>query len=179
MRKKRTYDIVLISFTAALLAVCSWITVPAGAVPFTMQTFGVFVAALLLGEIKGTVSVIVYILLGAVGLPVFSSFQSGVGVILGATGGYLLGFVFITLIGGFFSRKFSDNTVLTFLGLTLGLIVCYVAGTAWFMIVYLDSAQSVSVLSVLASCVFPYILPDIVKMALAVAVAKKVKGRIL
>lgn len=179
MRQKRTLDVITIALAAAIIAVCSWITIPVGAVPFTMQTFAVFVAALLLGSIRGALAVIIYILLGIVGLPVFSSFQSGLGVLLGATGGFLTGFIFIPLIGGAFSRKFPDNTVLTFVGLILGLVACYSVGTLWFMHVYLDG---ISVSVALTTCVVPYIIPDILKMALAAAVSKKVmpvmKGRI-
>ena len=81
------------ALTAAIIAVCAWITVP-GPVPFTMQTFGVFLALRLLGGKRGSISVALYILLGAAGLPVFSGFKAGIGVLIGPTGGYILGFIF-------------------------------------------------------------------------------------
>lgn len=175
MHKSRTYDIISIALTAAIIVVCSWITIPAGAVPFTMQTFAVFVSALLLGSAKGTLAILIYILLGAVGLPVFASFQSGFGVLFGATGGFLSGFIFITLIGGYFARRFNDNIILTATGLIIGLLYCYTMGTVWFMFVYLDSTSGTSVFTVISTCVLPYVIPDLIKMYLAVIVTKKVK----
>ena len=84
--KSKAYDLVLIALFAALMALCAWVTVPY-AVPFTMQTFGVFLALLLLGGKRGTICMAVYLLLGAVGLPVFSGFRGGVGALVGSTGG--------------------------------------------------------------------------------------------
>lgn len=175
MRKKSTYDIITIALLTAVTAVCSWIIIPTGTVPFSMQTFAVFVSALLLGSAKGTLTVILYLLLGIVGLPVFSSFQAGPGVLLGATGGFLTGFVFITLIGGYFAHRFSNNTIMTVTGLILGLLCCYIMGTVWFIFVYLDSTSEMSVPAVLSICVLPYVIPDLIKMYLAVIVTKKLK----
>ena len=146
---------------AAIIVVCSWITIPFGSVPFTMQTFAVFAAALILGPLKGVIAVVLYLLLGIVGLPVFSAFQAGPGVLMGATGGFLLGFIFIPLVGGLFSAA----------GLLLGLILCYVTGTLWYAFVWLDSA---SVPAVITTSVLPYVIPDIIKCILALVVAKKV-----
>ena len=85
------YDLVMVALFAALIAVCAWVTVP-GSVPFTLQTMGVFLAVGLLGGKRGTLAVLIYILLGCVGLPVFAGFSGGIGVILGSTGGYIVGF---------------------------------------------------------------------------------------
>lgn len=180
MYSKRTYNIIVTGLMAALIAVCSWIAVPFGAIPFTMQTFAVFMTAILTGPVNGTVAVVLYILIGIVGVPVFSAFQSGPGVVLGATGGFIVGFVFITLIGGFFCRKFRGNTVFSVIGLLAGLLCCYVTGVMWYAYGYLDSADIGVVLS---TTVLPYIVPDILKCVLAVIVAKKVgavlKGRMV
>lgn len=173
MQGKRTYNIIIIGLMAAFISACSWITVPFGAVPFTMQTFAVFVTALLLGPIKGSVSVILYLLIGVVGLPVFSAFQAGPGVLLGATGGFLTGFIFITLIGGFFDRKFKNNTVFSVVGLIMGLVCCYAAGVLWYVYGYLDAAN---IGTVILTCVLPYVVPDLLKCTLAVIVAKKVSA---
>ena len=85
-------DMAYISLSAAVIAVCAWITVPF-TVPFTMQTFAVFLAVLLFGSARGMLSILLYIALGAVGLPVFSSFGGGIGVLIGPTGGYIIGFL--------------------------------------------------------------------------------------
>lgn len=175
MQKSRTYNLVTIALTTSIIILCSWITIPTGTIPVTLQTFAIFMCAILLGEKKGTVSLIVYIFLGIVGLPIFSSFQSGFGVLLGATGGYLTGFIFITVIGGFFCRKFSDNTILTYMGLIIGLFLCYVSGTLWYIFVYIKSFSWSNVSSVLLTCVLPYIIPDLIKMQLAITISKKIK----
>ena len=93
----RTIDLVYIALGAVLIAVCSWISIPT-TVPFTMQTFAVFFVLSALGGRRGTMAVIVYVLLGAVGIPVFAQFTSGIGILLGSTGGYIVGFVFIGLV---------------------------------------------------------------------------------
>ncbi|MBR6474866.1 MAG: biotin transporter BioY, partial [Lachnospiraceae bacterium] len=96
-RKYTTLDLIYMAIGAALIAACSWITIPF-MVPFTLQTFAVFTIVGLLGGRKGFLSILVYILLGAVGLPVFSGFKGGIGVLAGTTGGYIIGFLFIALI---------------------------------------------------------------------------------
>ncbi|MBQ1422124.1 MAG: biotin transporter BioY, partial [Firmicutes bacterium] len=98
-----TGDLALVALFAAVMAVCSWITVPA-AVPFTLQTMGVFLAVGLLGGKRGTISVLVYLFLGAIGLPVFSGFAGGLGYMMGATGGYIIGFLFSALIMWFMEK---------------------------------------------------------------------------
>ena len=173
-RKVRTLDAAYIAIGAALIAVCSWISIP-WTVPFTMQTFGVFFVLLLLGGIRGTLSIVVYILLGIVGAPVFSGFAGGVGVILGKTGGYILGFVLTGLIYLIVVEVFGNKTGVRLAALALGLLACYAGGTAWFMYIYLRDVGAVGLVTVLSWCVFPFILPDVVKMGLAYVVAKRVK----
>ena len=94
---------------AVLIAVCSWISIPA-AVPFTLQTFAVFFVLSLLGGKLGTLSILVYILLGAAGIPVFAGFSAGLGVLLGSTGGYIAGFLILGLLV-FMTAVFADISV--------------------------------------------------------------------
>ena len=94
---QKTLDMVYIAVFAVIIAVCSWISVPM-VIPFTLQTFGVFCAVGLLGGKRGTLSVLIYVLLGAVGIPVFSGFSSGIGTLFGVTGGYIMGFIFTALV---------------------------------------------------------------------------------
>lgn len=155
------------AFGAALMAVCAWITVP-GSVPFTLQTFGLFLLLELLGGRQGTLAVVTYLLMGAVGLPVFSGFRGGIGTLLGATGGYLSGFVVTALIYWFLSQRHCPPL----LGLTLGMLGCYGFGTVWYWGLY---AKGTDLLSVLCACVFPFLIPDGLKLFLAHKLSKRLK----
>ena len=114
-------------------------------------------------------------LLGAVGVPVFAGFSGGIGILLGSTGGYIIGFLFVGLIYILFEKFFKKNIVMKIVALVLGLAVCYAFGTAWFMHVYIKNSGEVGLLTVLGWCVFPFIIPDLIKMALAVVVAKRIE----
>ena len=98
-QRSKTYDLVYISILVVLITVCSWISIPL-TVPVTLQTFGVFTAVGLLGGKRGTLAVLVYILMGAIGIPVFSGFTGGIGILAGTTGGYIAGFLFPLLLCG-------------------------------------------------------------------------------
>lgn len=171
----KTKDLALTAIFTAIIVVCSWITVP-GTVPFTLQTFGVFLTTAVLGGKRGTVSVLVYILLGAIGLPVFSNFMGGMGVILGSTGGYIAGFLFTALTMWLFEKIFGKKTIVLAISMLIGLIVCYAIGTAWFMVVYTEKSGAVGLWTTLSWCVFPFIIPDILKLGLAVTLTKKLKS---
>jgi biotin transport system substrate-specific component len=150
---------------AALMAVCAWLTVPVGQIGITMQTFGVFLTLLLLGGCKGTVACGVYLLLGAVGLPVFSGFQGGIGVLLSPTGGYLFGFLLMALCYWAVKKPLGDVAALA-----LGLLLCYGCGTVWFYLMYGGSLWVV-----LLNCVIPYLIPDAIKLLLAISVSKRIR----
>lgn len=170
----QTLDLVHIAIGAALIAVCSWISIPM-TVPFTLQTFAVFFILTLLGGKRGTLSVLVYILLGAVGIPVFAEFTGGLTVLFGSTGGYILGFLLIGLIWICFELFFPGKLWAQITALVLGLIVCYAFGTAWFMVVYSRANGAVGLTTALSWCVLPFILPDLVKLALAFVIARRVQ----
>lgn len=158
--------------SAALTAVCSWISIPT-AVPFTLQTFAVFLTMGLLGGKLGTLSVGVYLLLGAVGLPVFAGFSGGLGALLGATGGYLLGFLLTALVMWGAERLWGNSAPVFLASALLGLALCYLFGSAWFYGVYARSAGAVGMLTVLGWCVFPFVLPDLAKLVLAFALSRR------
>ena len=124
----RVVDLAYMAVCAALIAICSWISIPA-AVPFTMQTFAVFCVLGLLGGKRGTISILVYILLGAVGLPVFAGFSGGIGILFGTTGGYIIGFIFVGLIYWAAEKLFGAKLPLRIAAMVLGLAVCYAFGT--------------------------------------------------
>lgn len=167
-------DLAYVAIGAALIAICSWISIPT-AVPFTLQTFAVFLVLLLLGGERGTLSILVYILMGMVGVPVFAGFSGGMGVILGNTGGYIVGFIFMGLIYYLCTRIFGNKAVVRITAMVLGLIVCYAFGTAWFMHVYIRNSGDIGLLTVLSWCVFPFIIPDVIKLVLALVIGKRVE----
>lgn len=171
--KFRTANLVYIAVGAALIAVCSWISIPT-TVPFTLQTFAVFFVLSLLGGKRGTLSVLVYLLLGAVGVPVFAGFTSGVGILIGNTGGYLLGFLLTGLIYLLAEHFFGSKLPVQIVALVIGLAVCYAFGTMWFMQVYTKANGAVGLGTVLSWCVFPFIPPDLLKLALALVIARRV-----
>ena len=161
-----TRDIATIAMGVALIAVCSWISVPM-TIPFTMQTFAVCLVTALFGLHRGMWTVLCYILLGAVGAPVFAGFSGGFGVLLGTTGGYIVGFLFTALIVGLAVEKFGRSLPVLITSMVIGILVCYVFGTAWFMVVYARKTGPIGLGTALGWCVIPYLLPDAVKIALA------------
>ena len=173
--KSKTYDMAYIAVFTVLMAVCSWISIPAS-VPFTLQTFGVFMAVGVLGGKRGTLSVLIYILLGAVSAPVFSGFKGGLGVLLSNTGGYIVGFLFSALLMWAIERFFGKKPVVQIVSMLAGLLVCYALGTVWFMVVYAKSVGPIGFGAVLSLCVIPFIIPDLVKIALAFVLSRKLRA---
>ena len=171
----RTRDLTYIALFAVLMAVCAWITIPM-TVPFTLQIFAVFAALATLGGRRGTYAVAVYLLLGAVGLPVGAGFQGGLGWLLGTTGGYIVGFLCIALIYWLITARLGESLPVSIAASVLGLLVCYLFGTAWFMAVYARSTGPVGIMAALGWCVFPYVIPDLLKLVLAVTLSQRVKG---
>jgi biotin transport system substrate-specific component len=172
--RNNTYRLVYTGIFAVLLAICSWISIPT-VIPFTLQTFGVFLTVLLLGGRQGSIAISIYLLLGAVGIPVFSNFGAGIGYLLGNTGGYAIGFLFIGLTGWLFEKIFGRKPVSMLLAMILGLLLCYTFGTFWFMNISMKGVGVSGWISALAMCVFPFILPDLCKLILAYFISKRLK----
>ena len=166
---KRIINIVHISLFAILLSICSMITIPM-AVPITLQTFGVFVTCLLIGGKRATLSIIIWILLGIIGLPVFSGFKSGLATLLGPTGGYIIGFIFTALLMWLAENIFPKKITWTIFSMLLGLILCYTIGTIWFVMIYTNTGNNMTISKALSICVLPFILFDILKMFLALII---------
>ena len=167
-------DLVFTAMGIALICVCSWISIPMP-VPFTLQTFAVPVVLLLLGGKRGTLATVIYVIMGAIGIPVFAGFTGGPGILFGSTGGYIIGFIFMGLIYMISTREFGNKKKTQIISLIVGLIICYAFGTAWFMHIYLRDSGEVGLFTVLTWCVFPYIIPDLVKIFLAAVVSDRVK----
>ena len=170
--RSKTLDMVYIALFAVLIAICSWISIPA-TVPFTLQTFGIFVAVGTLGGKRGSLSVLIYLLLGAIGIPVFAGFQGGLGIVLGNTGGYIIGFLLSALFMRRMEKILGKKTWVLALSMVLGLLICYAFGTVWFMLVYAKNVGEIGLWTALGWCVFPFIIPDLVKIALALLICKR------
>ena len=173
--RSKTYDMAYIAIFAVLMAICSWISMPM-AVPFTLQTFGVFMAVGVLGGKRGTFAVLIYILLGAVGVPVFAGFSGGIGVLLNTTGGYIVGFLFSALVMWGMETLWGKKPVVQIASMLVGLIVCYALGTIWFMVVYARNTGAVGLGTVLGWCVIPFIIPDLIKIALAFVLSRRLRN---
>lgn len=168
INKRTLLDIVYIAMFTAIITVCAQISVPLGIiVPFTLQTLGIFVAAAMLGTKRGVLSVIVYILLGLVGLPVFAGFSGGISVLFGPTGGYIIGFVFTALVTGFITNKFGKKIWILIVSMIIGLLLCYVFGTAWFIILYNMQGKAMNLATALSYCVIPFLIADCLKIIVA------------
>lgn len=160
-------NLTYIAMSAAIMAVCAFISVPIG-VSVTMQTFGVLTVSALFGARIGVISVMVYLILGAMGLPVFSGFRGGLGHLMGPGGGYLFGFILTALIVGLLSKK----KIHLWIPMAAGVAACYVLGTLWYAILY---GAGKSFFEIALVCVVPFIPFDIVKIALSVFSVKRLK----
>ena len=160
---------VLCGLFSALLAICAWISIPVFQLTFTLQTFAVFLALFTLGGKWGTLTIGIYLLLGSVGLPVFSGFRGGLGALLGVTGGFLWGFLLTGI------AYWALERVCKPLGICLGLAACYLAGSIW----YSFYAGNAGFGAALLQCVLPYLLPDILKIALAQYLAKRLRRQMV
>lgn len=178
-------DIAGTAMGVALISVCSWISVPSllpTMVPFTMQTFAICLVTALFGLRLGILAVGCYILLGAVGAPVFAEFSGGLAALLGTTGGYIVGFLFTALAVGIAVDTLGRKTPVLIIAMAIGILLCYTFGTAWFVIVYTKNSGAIGVATALAWCVVPYLIPDTIKLALATILTKRLypllsKGR--
>jgi len=183
MRSQKTIRMAEIALMSAVLCVVSPFTIPVpmSPVPLSLSLFAVYLAAVLLGAKRGTICVLIYVLLGMVGLPVFSGFSGGIGVLLGPTGGYIIGYIPCALLTGVLAerkrlvkteaeqqkrvqrwRKITWNTV----AMVLGTLICYACGTAWFLVIM---GGTYTLMQALVICVVPYLIFDITKIFAAAA----------
>ena len=165
-KNKKLLSIVYIPLFAVLMSVCAWIYVPF-VVPFTMQTFAVFLALNFLGGRRGTVAILLYLSIGAVGVPVFSGFTSGIGALLGQNGGYMLSWLLGGLVCCLFDALPIKKSVSRLISSVIALLLCYAVGTVWYVAVYTRTGSEIGILAALVGCVLPFILPDVIKLALA------------
>lgn len=172
-QKIRTKQMVLIALMTAVTCVLGPLSIPLpfSPVPISLTNFAIFLAIFVLGMKSGTISFIIYLLLGAIGVPVFSSFRGGLQVLAGPTGGYLIGFIFLALIMGFALEHFDRKLVPTIIGMIIGMAVCYAFGTVW-----LAKLLSLSFKEGLMMGVIPYLPGDTAKIIIAAIVGPKLYG---
>lgn len=158
----KTRDLVQIGLFAAIICIFAPFSLPISIIPITLATFAIYLTAGVLGARKGTAAVVIYILLGAVGLPVFSGFGAGFAKIMGVTGGYIIGYIPCVYIAGAVIDKFTSKRYAYPVAFVIGTAVLYAFGTAWFM------AQSGNGLMYsISECVLPFLAGDALKIAAA------------
>ena len=162
----KTRKMVLCALFAALMTICAWISIPTGAISFTLQTFALFLALLVLGGKWGSVTILVYLALGAVGLPVFSGFQGGIGTLFGPSGGFLLSFMLTSLLYWFILCVFGNRFWVRFTAILAGLLLCYLCGWLWYC--------RFAPVNLFVWCI-PYLLPDAAKIFLAFTISRRLK----
>lgn len=170
--KRSVYPMAITAVMAAVTCVVSPFSINVGPIPISLCTLALYLSVYLLGWKRGAVSCLVYILLGLVGMPVFSNFSGGFAKVAGPTGGYIVGYIPLVLLAGLFVAKF-DHRALQFLGMVLGTAVLYAFGTAWFCV------QSQTPLAeAMGMCVFPFLPGDLMKMAVAIFMGPVIQDRL-
>lgn len=174
-RNSNTLNITLIGLMAALTCIMGplSITLPFTPVPISLTNLAVYLSLYVLGMKKGTVSYVIYLLLGLVGLPVFSAFTGGAGKLFGPTGGYLIGFVFMAIISGIFIDRWFHKWYFCVIGMILGTAVCYLFGTVW-----LAYQAGMSFEAALGAGVIPFIPGDLAKIVIAVVLGTQLRIRL-
>lgn len=165
--------IALTGILAAIICLLAPLSIPTGAIPISLATFAIYIIACTVKAKNSVSAVIIYILLGAIGLPVFSSFRGGVHVIAGVTGGYIIGYIPCTIIISFLTEKFESKKWIYPASMVLGTLICYLIGTLWYM----WQAKN-GFTAALAVCVVPFIVGDIIKISAASAIGITLRKRL-
>ena len=168
----KTYEITMTALMAAVTCILAPLSIPIGPVPISFTNLAIYLSLYLLGWKRGTISYLIYLLLGLVGLPVFSGFTGGPAKLAGPTGGYIIGFIPMAIIAGIVIDKFTNRGI-QILGMIVGTAICYAFGTAWFCF---QSGYTVG--AALAVCVIPFIPADLCKMVIAMIIGPMVRKRL-
>ncbi len=170
MKKLSVREMVMCALFAALTAVCSQIQIALPAIPINLALFAVLLCAGLLKPLNAVMAIVVYVVLGMVGVPVFAGMRGGVAVLFGRTGGYILGYIFAALIPALLRVRWGDKFWQLCLGMVLGVAVCYLFGTVWYMVL-----TGTGLWQSLTVCVFPFLIGDALKILLAAFLTKRLK----
>lgn len=172
--KSKVFQMSIIGVMAAVMCILGPLSIPIGLVPISFTNLAVYFAIYALGMKKGTISYLIYMLLGFSGVPVFSGFTAGPSKLFGPTGGYIIGFIFMALIVGFFIDKFFQKWYLCFIGMVIGTCVCYAFGTMW-----LAYQTNMSIGAALSAGVIPFIPGDLAKILVATFVGPQIRKRLI
>lgn len=168
----KTYAITITALMTAVTCILAPLSIPIGPVPISLTNLAIYISLYLLGWKRGTISYLIYLLIGLVGIPVFSGFTGGPAKLAGPTGGYIIGFIAMAIIAGLVIDHFHQPW-LQLIGMIVGTIICYVLGTAWFCF---EAKSTVS--GALSICVFPFIPGDLIKMIIAMLIGPAIKKRL-
>lgn len=172
LRTTNTYAMAVTALMTAVTCILAPLSIPIGPVPISLTNFAIYLSLYLLDWKKGTVSYILYLLLGLVGLPVFSGFTGGIGKLAGPTGGYIIGFIPMAIIAGIVIDKFSQRWI-QILGMIVGTAICYAFGTVWFCF-----QSGYTVAAALAVCVIPFIPADLIKIVIVTIIGPMIRKRL-
>lgn len=164
-QKMNTIALTTIALMTAVTCILGPLSIPIGSVPISFTNLAIYFSVYLIGAKYGTISYILYLFIGFVGVPVFSGFTAGAGKLMGPTGGYLIGFIFLTAISGWFIERFHGRRVTSAIGMVLGTAVCYLFGTIW-----LCFQSNLSLEAGLMVGVIPFIPGDLIKIMVATAI---------
>lgn len=178
-RKLTIYQICLMALLAALLCILAPLAVPVGPIPITLATMVIYFTVYVIGPWMGTGSVLIYILLGAVGLPVFSGGAGGFGKIAGPTGGYIIGYIFMALIGGAIIKATKYNVWIALAAWVVGTAVLYAFGTAWYLILTSVNGNPKTLGVALSYCVIPFLPGDAIKIVAGTFLGKAVRTALI
>jgi hypothetical protein len=171
-----TKNISIIALMSAIICILAPISIPLGFtdIPISLGLFAILITAYVLTPTQAVISVLIYILLGSFGLPVFSKYTGGIGVLFGPTGGYIIGYLATVSISSYIIHKFPGNILYQAISLVIGVILCYLLGTIWF------SMQKVMPFSkALILCVFPFIPADILKIIISIFIGNEINKRLV
>ncbi len=173
-RGMATGDVAKIAVFTAITCILGPLSIQIGPIPISFTNLAVYLSVYALGWKRGTISYLVYLLIGLIGLPVFSAFSGGVGKLFGPTGGYLIGFIFMAIIAGVIIDRFPKKYPLHALGLVVGTVVCYVFGTMWLKI-----QAGMTLQAALAAGVLPFIVGDLMKIAISMLIGIQLRAQLV
>lgn len=174
MRKSNVYQLAVCALMAAIMCILGPIALPIGPVPISLTNLVIYITVFLLGTKGSIISYLIYLLLGAFGLPVFSGYAGGLAKLAGPTGGYLIGFVFMAAICGVFVEHKKMPVYFIGSGMVLGTAVAYLFGTIWFVV-----QMKCGIGYAISVCVLPFILGDLIKIVVSIVLGRQIRNALV